>query len=1026
MKIKFGDSSLNLKAGGSLANIDRGPRGYSAYEIAVQEGFVGTEEEWLVSLVGPEGKQGKDGERGLEGPRGKEGPEGKQGISGYTPVKGVDYFTEADIESLDIPKKTSDIQNDSGFIDRSVNNLVNYTLKTNTGSLIDLSIDNTNYVVTLKLKNQDGTIISTDTIDLPLESVVVGGSYDKINKKIVLTLENGNKVDIPVGDLIAGLQTEITSANKLASDLVDDTNSGNKFTNMSEKQAWNNKYDKPSSGIPATDLSGQVQTSLGKADTALQEHQDLTDYVKNTDYASANKGGVIRTANQLAVNEGGAVLCNTLTYANYVSTNDWKFISKGTLENVITGKELVDQDALVQSQEVQDANIEENASNIDWLQTLVNQMPHVAGQGTDLSLENVLNYRLMKFLPQGVSSQESTTGKNLLPYPYHDTTKTSNGITFTDNGDGSITINGTAENGSASFFLIGYYGYTNNIPDILKTNISIQATGQTDVIIQATLTESNYNVYANNQVKSADWANVTGGYIRILVRDGITVNNLVVKPYIVAGTYTSSDFPDYEPYTGGIPAPNPSYPYPVKVVTGENEINLYNKNLIEIENGDISSTTGENTTNANSMRSKNFIQYKENTMYYPSVNSQKPSNIFNIRAYNSNKEYIGYGVLGINGYQNFDINVVTSVSDTQVAYFKVRFATSVATSTDNVMISTSSDLSYVEHEEQNYQLSLGNIELNSTPDGTIRDGIYGSSDVSYNLFDKNNTDNFLYTYIGQSTGKVAKKQPDNTNFRTIFIKCKPNTKYAIKKFVGHPLIYIGDSEEVPTYGTQLNNYIYGNYSETIYTTSSNANYLVIEITSNTDIDNGYTIQEIIDNFQITEGSEVKPYAPYGQVGMWWKREYIGKVVLDGSEDWILETNGKFRLPNSQYFSDRKLFNTSFEGLICNYYKVSSSGDYYIRWRGSNEYNINIYNKDITSVIDFKTWLSTHNLIVDYELATPQDIPITDTTLINQLNDIYNNAHSYNGTTNITTTYEDGNEQMYLDIEALKNVWEVTE
>lgn len=34
--------------------------------------------------------------------------------------------------------------------------------------------------------------------------------------------------------------------------------------------------------------------------------------------------------------------------------------------------------------------------------------------------------------------------KNLIPYPYYDTTKTANGITFTDNGDGSITANGTA------------------------------------------------------------------------------------------------------------------------------------------------------------------------------------------------------------------------------------------------------------------------------------------------------------------------------------------------------------------------------------------------------------------------------------------------------------------------------------------------------------------------------------------------------------------------------------------------------
>lgn len=34
--------------------------------------------------------------------------------------------------------------------------------------------------------------------------------------------------------------------------------------------------------------------------------------------------------------------------------------------------------------------------------------------------------------------------KNILPYPYKDSTKTANGLTFTDNGDGTITINGTA------------------------------------------------------------------------------------------------------------------------------------------------------------------------------------------------------------------------------------------------------------------------------------------------------------------------------------------------------------------------------------------------------------------------------------------------------------------------------------------------------------------------------------------------------------------------------------------------------
>lgn len=207
----------------------------------------------------------------------KEGTEKPVQISDGTDyvITQEDYQAIANVVEQDIadeiPKKTSDLENDSGFIDNTVNNLTNYTLKTNTGSLIDLEINSTTYVITLRLKDVDGNVISTDTVDLPLESVVVGGSYDSVNKKIVLTLENGNTVDILVGDLIAGLQTEITNNNKLASDLVDDTNSGNKFVTTSEKQTWNGKYNKPVGGIPSTDLSSAVQTSLGKADTAVQD-----------------------------------------------------------------------------------------------------------------------------------------------------------------------------------------------------------------------------------------------------------------------------------------------------------------------------------------------------------------------------------------------------------------------------------------------------------------------------------------------------------------------------------------------------------------------------------------------------------------------------------------------------------------------------------------------------------------------------------------------------------------------------------
>ena len=64
---------------------DVGPPGASAYEVAVENGFVGTEAEWLASLVGPEGPEGP---QGPQGPQGDEGPEGPQGDPGATGDQG--------------------------------------------------------------------------------------------------------------------------------------------------------------------------------------------------------------------------------------------------------------------------------------------------------------------------------------------------------------------------------------------------------------------------------------------------------------------------------------------------------------------------------------------------------------------------------------------------------------------------------------------------------------------------------------------------------------------------------------------------------------------------------------------------------------------------------------------------------------------------------------------------------------------------------------------------------------------------
>lgn len=64
--------------------------GKSAYDIAVEHGFVGTEEEWLESLVGPQGPQGEKGEQGAAGQDGADGADGADGQDGQDGADGAD------------------------------------------------------------------------------------------------------------------------------------------------------------------------------------------------------------------------------------------------------------------------------------------------------------------------------------------------------------------------------------------------------------------------------------------------------------------------------------------------------------------------------------------------------------------------------------------------------------------------------------------------------------------------------------------------------------------------------------------------------------------------------------------------------------------------------------------------------------------------------------------------------------------------------------------------------------------------
>ena len=133
-----------------------------------------------------------------------------------------------------------------------------------------------------------------------------------------------------------------------------------------------------------------------------------------------------------------------------------------------------------------------------------------------------------------------TRGKNLIPYPYEETTKTVKGVTFTDNGDGSITVNGTnTSTGQIEFLLRNYnqalkLNLTNSIyylsgcPQGGKTltqNYRIKLSYRKD------------NAYVNGFV---DWGEGTKVdlrakdfdqvYLSIIIHPGVTLDNVRFYP----------------------------------------------------------------------------------------------------------------------------------------------------------------------------------------------------------------------------------------------------------------------------------------------------------------------------------------------------------------------------------------------------------------------------------------------------------------------------------------------------------------
>lgn len=234
----------------------------------------------------------------------------------------------------EIPTKTSQLQNDSdfayesdipdvsGFITKDVNDLTYYTKTSDlssvalSGNYSDLSgtPDLSQYATTTALGNE---ITARENADIGLQGQIDAITSSSDVKDIVGTyqdLQNYDTSTLGNDDIIKVLQ--------------DSTHS-----DAMTYYRW-----VITGGVGAWSYIGQE----GPYYTKSEIDTTLVPYVKNTDYATAGTGGVFRQNNDFATYLGdtGYLYALVKTYAQYTSGSNNMYISKGTLENVITGKDL--------------------------------------------------------------------------------------------------------------------------------------------------------------------------------------------------------------------------------------------------------------------------------------------------------------------------------------------------------------------------------------------------------------------------------------------------------------------------------------------------------------------------------------------------------------------------------------------------------------------------------------------------------------------------------------------------------------
>lgn len=227
--------------------------------------------------TGPKGDKGDTGATGPKGDRGDVGPQGErgaQGVKGDTGDKGADAKING-VNTLTIEAGDNITLDQEGNI-LTINSTgggsggtSNYNALTNKPKINNVELNGNKTSSDLGLQPAGNYVTDTDY------ATEIKAGLVRIDPEFLAFVEE------ETGILCALSVFYDSYGNMYDSAFISKGTLENVITGK-------NLYSKPSGGIPKTDLASAVQTSLGKADTALQSHQDIS--------GKANKISVVQTS----------------------------------------------------------------------------------------------------------------------------------------------------------------------------------------------------------------------------------------------------------------------------------------------------------------------------------------------------------------------------------------------------------------------------------------------------------------------------------------------------------------------------------------------------------------------------------------------------------------------------------------------------------------------------------------------------------------------------------------------------------